>query len=165
MQTWLTLLLLSIFFVGCNSGIQEDVKNSTDAREMFLLKGSNSMQTGMNYTILAQGDYPAIAKNQKSIHVYYSDNEADVDAFKEAYVDLMGKEAPSFEGSAIIATMAEKKSGGYRIEVEHVEEKESSVEVDLHFKEATGLATMALTNPYLIMIIPDNHKEVLVSDR
>ncbi len=161
MKTWLTLLLLSILFTGCNSGLQTAVNEDTSATQQILVKGTSSMND-VSFTILKKGQYPESTAGQKETHIYHSDVQGDVEAFEEAYLTLTNEIAVSFDGTVIIAKMGEKRTGGYSIEVESVKDSGRFTEVTLHETSPQGLATMALTNPFIIIYLPNNHKDVKI---
>ncbi len=161
MKTWLTLLLLSILFTGCNSGLQTVANENESATQQILVKGTASMND-VSFTILKKGQYPASTAGQKERAIYHSDVAADVEAFDEEYLALTNEIAPSFDGTIIIAKMGQKRTGGYSIEVESVKDSGRFTEVTLRETSPQGLATMALTNPFVIIYLPDNHKDVKI---
>ena len=164
MKTWLTLLLLSTLFTGCNSGLQTAVNENESATQQILVKGTSSVND-VSFTILKKGQYPESTAGKQERTIYYSDNATDVEAFQDAYLRLTNTIAPEFDGTIIIAKMGQKNSGGYDIEVESVKDNGRFMEVTLH--ESTpdgGLVTMALTNPFIVIYLPNNHKEVKIID-
>lgn len=165
MKTWLTLLLLSTFFTGCNSAVQTKINEHDISEETLFQKGTSSMQEKSAFTILSSGDYPTSIDDEKETTIYHSDVEADVLAFEDAYITLSNEIAPSFDGTIIIAKMGQQRTGGYTIEVESVVERTRFTEVTLHSKTPEGLATMALTNPFVIVYLPNNHKEIIIIDK
>ncbi len=165
MKTWLTLILLSILFTGCNSGIQTSVNDNDTITQETLIKGSSSMDNETTFTILNSGQYPEYTEGEKETLIYHSDVAEDVVKFEEAYLTLTNEIAPSFEGTIIIAKMGQKPTGGYNIEVESVKNTGRFTEVTLHSSTPNGLATMALTNPFVIVYLPNNHKDVTITDK
>jgi hypothetical protein len=164
MKTWLTLFLLSLLFTGCNSGLQSAYTTDESTTEL-LTKGTFSMQNIQEYQIIKASDYPIMIEGEKERVVYHSDSAEDVEAFKEKYLKLTNEIAPEFEGTIIIATMGEKRSGGYSIEVESVVDSGRYIEVTLQTKTPTGLVTMGLTNPYIVLYLPDSHKEIKIIEK
>jgi len=165
MKTWLTLLLLSVLLTGCNSGIQTSVNEHESSTHTVLTKGSASMENKNNFTILNSGQYPISTEGEKETTIYHSDIAEDVVAFEEAYITLTNKVAPSFEGTVIIAKMGQKSTGGYSIEVESVKDTGRFTEVTFVSKSPSGIATMALTNPFVIVYLPNDFKDVTVLDK
>lgn len=165
MKTWLTLILLSILFTGCNSGIQTSINENETSTHKVLTKGSANMENQNSFTILNSGQYPISTEGEKETIIYHSDVAEDVVAFEEAYITLTNEVAPSFEGTIIIAKMGEKSTGGYSIEVESVKDSGRFMEVTLVSTSPSGLATMALTNPFVIVYLPNNHKDIQIIDK
>ena len=165
MKTWLTLFLLSLLFTGCNSGIQTDVDEGETSTQKLLSKGTSSMQNENSFTILNSGQYPISTEGEKETTIYHSDVAEDVRAFEEAYIALTNEIAPSFEGTIIIAKMGQKSTGGYSIEVQSVKDTGRFSEVTLVSQSPNGLATMALTNPFVIVYLPNSHKDVTIIDK
>jgi hypothetical protein len=164
MKTWLTLLLLSVTFIGCKSGVQSTVLEQEQRTQNILSRGE-TMDTSINYNILKSGQYPVDTAGEKETLVFYSDDASSVEAFETAYLSLTNEIAPSFEGTMILAKMGEKNSGGYSIEVESIKDMGRLVEVTLLSKSPDGLVTMALTNPFIMISLPDNHKEIKIIDK
>lgn len=162
MKTWLTLIVLSTLFTGCNSGIQTTTNDNDTMTEEILSKGTSSMQEEKSFTIINSGQYPISTKGEKETIIYHSDVAEDVEAFEEAYITLTNEIAPSFDGTVIIAQMGEKSTGGYSIEVESVTDAGRYMEVTLVSTSPSGLATMALTNPFVIVYLADNYKDVII---
>jgi len=165
MRTWLTLFLLSALFTGCNSGIQTNVNEDESSAQTLLSKGTSSMQDENSFTILNSGQYPISTEGEKETTIYHSDSAEDVAAFEEAYMRLTNEVAPSFEGTIIIAKMGQKSTGGYSIEVESVKDSGRFMELTLVSKSPNALATMALTNPFVVVYLPNNHKDVKIIDK
>jgi len=123
------------------------------------------MNTKNSFTILNRGQYPISTKGAKKTTIYHSDVASDVEAFKVAYIALTNKVAPSFDGTIVIAQMGEKSTGGYNIEVESVKDTGRFMEVTFNSTSPEGLATMALTNPFVVIYLPNNHKDVKIIDK
>ena len=165
MKTWLTLLLLSALFTGCNSGVQTAVNDNDTKTENVSTKKDSSVSEKNSYILLNSGQYPDSTKGEKETIIYHSDVAEDVVAFNEAYITLTDEVAPSFEGTIIIAKMGEKSTGGYSIEVESVKDAGRFTEVTFLSKSPSGMATMALTNPFVIVYLPNDFKDVTVIDK
>jgi hypothetical protein len=164
MKTWLTLFLLSLLLTGCNSGLKSTYMIDESTTEL-VAKGTFSMQNQPEYQILKASDYPIMIEGEKETLIYYSDVAEDVEAFKEAYLHLTNEIAPQFEGTIIIAKMGKQRSGGYSIEVERIEDSGRFIEVTLGMHTPTGLVTMALTNPYIVLYLPKSHKEIKIIEK
>ncbi len=142
-----TLLGLALFS-GCTS------VTSTD-KEVRALENPT-------YNIIKTSQYPADTRGEKEFIVYHSDTQSDVTAFVTEYEKLTDDEAPEFDGNMMIAKSGEKSNGGYKISVSNVIDAGQYTEVTI-LLEAPGaecMATMALTNPYVIVEFPNDHKEV-----
>ncbi len=114
------------------------------------------------YNIIKTSQYPADTRGEKEFLVYHSDTQSDVTAFVTEYEKLTDEEAPIFEGNMIIAKSGEKSNGGYKISISDVIDVGQYTEVTI-LLEAPGtecMATMALTNPYVVVEFPNDHKEV-----
>ncbi len=165
MKTWLTLLLLSILFTGCNSGVQTAVNDNETSTQKILTKKDSSVSQRSTFTLLKSGQYPISTEGEKETLIYHSDVAEDVEKFEDAYLALTNEIAPSFEGTIIIAKMGQKTTGGYSLEVESVKDTGRFMEVTLVSTSPNGLATMALTNPFVIVYLPNNHKDITIIDK
>ncbi len=164
MKTWLTLILLSLFLGGCNSGLQTTLNDEQTSSDI-LTKGTASMPQQPRFEIIKSEIYPSNIEVQKETLVFHSDDAEEVAAFEDAYLALTDEVAPTFDGTMIIATMGQQKSGGYSLEVASVEDAGRYTAVTLLSKTPTGLVTMALSNPYIIIYLPDDHKEIKIIEK
>lgn len=142
-----TLLGLALFS-GCTSA------TSTD-KELRVLESTT-------YNIIKTSRYPDDTSGKKEFIVYHSDRQSDITAFASKYEQLTREVAPQFEGNMIIAKSGEKSSGGYNISVSSIVDSDRYTEITI-LLEAPGdecMVTMALTNPYIVIEIPNDHKEV-----
>lgn len=114
------------------------------------------------YNIIKTSQYPADTRGEKEFKVYHSDIQSDVELFAAEYEKLTGEEAPIFEGSMIIAKSGEKSTGGYNIVVSDVSDAGRYTEVTVLLETPADecMVTMALTNPYIVVKIPNDHKDV-----
>jgi len=114
------------------------------------------------YNIIKSSQYPTDTSGEKEFKVYHSDTKSDVEQFVIEYEKLTGEAAPEFDGNMIIAKMGEKQNGGYNISVSDVKDggKYTEVTILMQSLEEGCLTTMALTNPYVVVELPDNHKDV-----
>jgi len=164
MKTWLTLILLSLTFVGCKSGVQSTAVEQEERTQTLLSRGS-SMESSVNYSIVKSEQYTVDTAGEKETLVFHSDDASEVEAFEAAYLTLTNEIAPRFKGTMILAKMGEKRTGGYSIEVQSVKDAGRFVEVTLLSNAPQGLATMALTNPFIMISLPDNHKDIKIIDK
>ena len=152
------LAVLFLIFAGCTSTTQDAGENNLSSRNI------------PTYQILKTGVYPhddgRYLDAPKAFLVYYSDNAEDVASFGKEYRLLTGEEAPAFDGSVVIAKMGTKSTGGYSYALHEIKEHESYIEVQIENRQpaADSIVTQALTNPYIIVLLPENHKEVKVTE-
>ena len=142
-----TLLGLALFS-GCTSA----TTGEKEVREM----------ESPTYNIIKTSEYPADTRGEKEFIVYHSDTQSDVTAFASEYEKLTREVAPEFDGNMIIAKSGEKSNGGYKISVSAVVDAGRYTEITI-LLEAPGkecMATMALTNPYVVIELPNDYKEV-----
>jgi hypothetical protein len=152
------LFLLFFTFWGCAPSQSNKEDDNLSSRNIA------------TYQILKTGQYPQdngrYLDAPKEVLFYYSNKEEDIKAFEQEYFLLTGEEAPVFEGTALIAKMGTKNSGGYSYELVDIVPSANSIEVKILYKKpAEGeIVTMALTNPYIIILLPENYKEVIVTE-
>jgi hypothetical protein len=126
------------------------------------------MADAVEYQILKTGQYPAdeALYNEKARRLLFlrSDRPDEVAAFAHLYKALTGEDAPAFKGSVIVATAGLKTTGGYALELKQITKKEGTVEVVLKLNEPSpdALVTEALTNPYIVILLPNSFKPVKV---
>ncbi len=115
-----------------------------------------------NYNIIKTGEYQLEGDGKKENKVYFSDSVSDIENFKNDFRKLTDDKAPEFTGSMIISKSGTKNSGGYSLRVESVVEADryTIVTTILETPGKGCIVTMALTNPYIVVEIPDNHKEI-----
>ncbi len=157
MKKWLSLVVLSFLFVGCNSGIKDNgLGEKTSTQKVITAEGET-----MQYSVITQGSYPLDIQAEKETRVFHSDDATEVAAFEEAYMALTQENAPSFDGVMVIAKMGEQSTGGYAIDVEEVKDSGRFVELTLRESKPDGIATMALSNPYLVVFM-QTHKDIKI---
>ena len=147
-RSFLFTLIALALFSGCTS----DATVSKEVRDV-----ENS-----TYNIIKTSQYPIDTRGEKEFLVYHSDTQSDVAAFSTEYKNLTDEEAPKFEGNMIIAKSGQKQNGGYKISVADVVDAGRYTEVTI-LLESPGkecITTMALTNPYVVLELPNNHKDV-----
>jgi hypothetical protein len=144
----LFILLSLALFSGCTSA-------TTAQKEVRDLENPT-------YNIIKTSQYPADTRGEKEFIVYHSDTQSDVTAFASEYKRLTREVAPIFEGNMIIAKSGEKSNGGYKISIANVSDAGRYTEITILLESpgAECMATMALTNPYVVLELPNDHKEV-----
>jgi len=147
----LFILLGLLIFSGCTSSttVQKETKNTTT---LF-----NIIKTSQ-----VPADYLEYSEGKKEFLVYHSDTQSDIELFEAEYEKLTNEVAPKFQGNMIIAKSGTKPSTGYSISVESIKDNGRFTEVTL-FSKSPGkgcMAGMALTNPYIIVEIPNDYKDV-----
>lgn len=162
------MLVIAIFVLGgCSANVQKGVENEQAKGEyMYKVNALDPKKTA--YKILAKGVVPKDevlymdAKAQTKI--FYSDNPKQKEAFFHLYERLTGKTASDFDGVAIVALEGTKSTGGYKIEVEKIEDRVSTIDLRLIYRTPPkgSIVTQAFTSPYLVLLIPHTHKEVKV---
>ncbi len=143
-----TVLTLTLF-LGCTS-------STTTDKEIRVLENSTT------YKIIKSSLYPIDTRGEKEFLIYHSDIQSDVEAFDTEFKRLTDEETPTFEGNMIIAKSGEKTNGGYKISVADVVDAGQFTEVTILLESpgAECITTMALTNPYVVVELSDDHKEV-----
>ena len=154
----LTIVTLFIWMTGCASdaiGVKDE-------------NMSTRTVDSVNYQVLKSGQVPhdknLYDEKEKRLEFFHSDRPEEVAAFAALYGALTGEEAPAFEGSVIVATAGRKSTGGYSFELKSVTEKEGTAEVKLLLKTPSegALVTTALTNPYIVILLPERFTAIKV---
>ncbi len=167
MQKFFIFIIVIVLMGGCSANVQ----NSVDAEQVqgeHMYKVNATDQQNPTYKILAKGVVPKDevlymdAKAQTKI--FYCDNPKQKEAFFHLYERLTGKTASDFDGVAIVALEGTKSTGGYKIEVEKIEDRVSTIDLRLIYRTPPkgSIVTQAFTSPYLVLLIPHTHKEVKV---
>jgi hypothetical protein len=166
MKTLVTLFLLLLFVSGCSSSNSTDVVNMRDKNTQSVLVKDANVKRDLEFNIVASSQTPydqaEYLEGKKETLVFHSDDESEVEKFKEEFTKLTGNEAPEFTGVMVVAKTGAKSSGGYSIDVVSVKDGIRYVEVELRYSTPKGLATTALTNFYTVINIPLTHKDVKV---
>ncbi len=152
------MVLVFVLLGGCTSNHSVSKDDNLSSRNL----------PDSAYQILKSGIYPHDGERylhgKQTFLTFYSDDEKDINAFEKEYTLLTGEVAPVFDGTVVIAKMGTQKNGGYGYGVKEIVEGEKYIEVRLLFKKPSldEIVTMALTNPYIVILLPKNHKEVKV---
>jgi hypothetical protein len=151
-RSFLILLWILVVIFGCSTTnkSEKELKNLDSGFEVIK---SSKFPT----------DYIEYTEGEKALLVYHSDIAEDVEKFNVEYELLTGDEAPSFDGNMIIAKSGTKSTGGYDISVESIRDAGRYTEVTIKHKipGSNCIVITAVTNPYTIVFIPDDHKEVI----
>ena len=147
---------LILLFAGCAPG-QSDVKD-----ENMSIRNIEEPIYQILKTAQVPVDRQEYMHGQKAYLVYHSDDGKEVEAFNAEYRKLTGEEAPLFEGTVIIAKTGTQKTGGYGYELQEISDSGRTLEVVLKLQKPGEIATMALTNPYIVILLPQIHGEVKV---
>ena len=119
----------------------------------------NNLNTNMGITfeVLRQEVYGG--REKESTEVVKSQSQLD-----KLYKELGGADAPKidFEHNNVVALfMGQKNSGGYSISVRKISIDDNVATVTVKLTTPDGVATMALTAPYCIAIIPKTDRVVV----
>ena len=167
MRKWLSLVILATLISGCNSNVQESVK-SGESNQEIVIRGESAMNT-IDYKIIKKSSTPRDQEEymdgKKANLVFHSDDANEVKAFKVEFEKLTGEESPEFSGVMLISKMGTKSTGGYSIEVKSIVESDRYMEVTLQNNKPNGLATMSFTNPFIIVNIPNTHKDLQITEK
>ncbi len=155
--TYSFLFIAMLLLLGCSSGDSAKKGDNMDRNIPSTV-----------YQIIKSGSYPYdyshLMDQMSRTLVYYSDNSSDLSGFAKEYTLFTGEKAPVFDGTMIIVNMGKHNTGGYSYGIKEIISHEKFIEVKLLIKRpsTSSLVTMALTNPYIVILLPDNHKEVKV---
>ncbi len=159
---------------GICAGVVLTVLSAGCAEEPTLSKPkeqtmSRDAEKKIAYRIVAQGETPAdydlYMHGKQEISLYRSDSAQERAAYRKRYRQLTGKAAPEFEGTALIALYGRQSSGGYGFAVERIAERGDHVEALLRAvaPKPGDLVTQALTNPYIVIVLPGYFGKLEVS--
>ncbi len=151
------ILIVALFFNGCGTYPVENnnglIKQELSESEFLIIGGSDIPYDG----IYAKKEYM----------IFYSNDLEDVENFSKEYYKLTADEAPKFNGTMIIVKRGYQTTGGYGIDVENIINNSDFLQVNLIFSSPgkNCLVTEALTNPFIIIYIPNNFKDVVFSKK
>ena len=155
---------LVVMFSGCSSNVQSSI-DSSKSSEGYLVKLDENMQK-IGYKVIKSAQVPYDQKEyqdgKKESLIFYSDNSKDISSFEKEYRTLTGEEAPKFDGTMVVLKMGTKSTGGYDIKINKIANTQRYVLLEASFTNPPkgSIVTMAYTNPYKIIYIPNSHKEV-----
>jgi hypothetical protein len=169
MKKWLVLIALTVLFSGCSSSVQDNINDGDETQEV-VVKGNKQMSDS-SYKIIKQAvipkEYIEYMDGKKETLIYHSDDASEVEKFKIEYEKLTGESAPDIDGSIVIAKMGSKSTGGYSLELLSVEEdvRYTNVTIAYNSPKKGSLVTTAYTNPYIIIYLPNNHKDIKIIEK
>jgi len=166
MKKWLILVFL-VVFSGCSSSNMQTSVDNNDEKQEVITKGIDTVDES-SYKIIQKSSIPVdqaeYMDGQEMMKSYHSDSKKELEEFANEYQLLTSKAVPTFDGTMVIAKMGTKSSGGYSIDLVDVKEAGRYTEVTLSFNSPAkgSLVTASLTNPYIIIFLPENHKEIKI---
>ncbi len=154
----LSTALLFVLMAGCATGQTTLKENNMSDRN----------HPSISYHVVASGAYPVdealYSHGKRSYTIYDTDRPEELEAFRKLYGKLTEKVPPSdLNGTLIVAIYGTQSTGGYSFRVEDIREEEDVVKLWLKLeKPSSGLVTEALTNPWMVILLPDLHKKIEV---
>ena len=134
MRKLLTLGLLSMILTGCSINVLNNMRVSN----------------AITFELLKQDAYGG--RDAKSTAIITSQGQ-----LQDLYKELGWSDIPSvdFSKNNVVALfMGQKRTGGYSINVRKVTVEDDTTTVEVTETSPGGMATMALTAPYCIVVIP-----------
>lgn len=134
MRKFLTLGLLTLLLASCSINVLNNLQ----------------VDNAITFELLKQEAYGGRDKESTAIIRSHSQLE-------NLYKELGWKDIPSvdFNKNNVVAVfMGQKSSGGYSISVRKVTVEGNTATVEVYRSSPEGMATMALTAPYTIVVIP-----------
>ncbi|HIO90305.1 MAG TPA: hypothetical protein EYG69_00885 [Campylobacterales bacterium] len=161
------LLAATLLLTGCNQASTETTTSSKLKTQEITSSSINTRSiTNVYYDVLAQGNYPSDFSEYDDANItlkaYHSDIEEDVKDFSKKFKALTGKVIKKLDGNFIVAKAGIKNNSSYEIQVRMVEDRVSYTKVYLSVVHSTTqcLTSPAISSPYTIINIPNDHKEV-----
>ncbi len=157
MKFWLTLFLGMFFLNGCGTQAINSIDKKVFSKDDYNVVRSSDIPR----------DYIEYSEGKKEFLAFNSDNENDVLKFQQEYTRLTDESVPEFKGTMIIAKRGTQSTGGHNIAVESIANTEGYTQVNL-ILESPGdncLVTTALTNPFIIVYIPNDYKDVIFTEK
>lgn len=140
----MTIMAAVILVMGCKAGIE--TKGSASENGMQ----TNTRKSNVEYKVLAKNDYSN--SDVKTFEVIRSENELS------KFAALPGlDEVPKvdFKNKMIVILFAgQKSSGGHNIDVDYMELTRETLYIKSRQTSPSGMATMAMTNPYCMLEVP-----------
>ena len=127
---------------------------------------SNRTLKPLRYHILRSGEVPAdpdeYMHGKRAYEVYHTDDPKEMEAFVKSYRRLTGEAPPEVSGTIIVAKFGTRNTGGYGFEIRDIRDEGRVVKVVLAPQKPSGMVTQAFTNPWMVILLPDLHKEIEV---
>ncbi|MBL4744950.1 MAG: protease complex subunit PrcB family protein [Flavobacteriaceae bacterium] len=139
------LLLLGLLLYNCASN-----KTTTAQKITFPFKELiNESQGGFN-----TAKFLVIKENTSSLETYLQINKIRKPGFDIPEID--------YNKQMLFALfMGEKASGGYAISIDHITETANKLRVFIKERSPNGIATMAITSPFCIVLLDKSTKEIV----
>jgi hypothetical protein len=156
----ITAIAIASFITGTLTGCATDHTSLKDSNM------SNRNLPATPYQILKSGQVPAdeteYMHGKHACTVYHTDNAQEMAQFRKLFRTLSGEEAPEVAGTLIVARYGTQRTGGYGFKVKEISDEGRVVKVVLALQKPGNIATQALTNPYMVILLPDLHKDIRV---
>lgn len=144
----LALIFATILMIGCKTS--NSVNDKTTAKK-------ESTAPTIDYKVVGKSEYGG--RDKQSYIVIGTSEE-----FKILTLEVGIEDAPEIDFTnkmAVIIFLGLRNSGGYSIDVDSVYAKETSLMIKTKTTSPSGMATTAMTNPYVIVEVPV-YEEVIV---
>ncbi|MEL1243005.1 protease complex subunit PrcB family protein [Flavobacterium sp. DGU11] len=141
MKKLLTLALLALAFASCKINVVNHI----------------AVAAPITFEILKQEAYGG--RDKESAAVITSQSQ-----FIALYNELGWSDVPpvDFEKQNVVALfMGQKSTGGYSISVKSININDDTATIKVLETVPSGMATMAITNPYCIALIPKTEKVIV----
>jgi len=141
MKKIITLSVLVLTFVSCHINVTNHI----------------AVDNAITFEILKQDAYGG--REKESTMVITSNEE-----LKSLYKELGWSDVPQVDfgkNSVVALFMGQKNKGGYSIGVKSISINNDTATIKVMETEPTGMSTMAITNPYCIVLIPKTNEVVV----
>lgn len=139
------------------------------ATEHAVMKDENMSNRNISkniYQVIKSGTVPhdetLYTDKKRAYLVFRSDRPEEMEQFHTLYTKLTAEEPPHLEGTVVVAMMGQQRSGGYSFRIDDIRDDTERITLKIGIDRPEGLATMALTNPYVVILLPERYKEVKV---
>jgi hypothetical protein len=141
MKKIITLSVLVLTFVSCHINVTNHI----------------AVDNAITFEILKQDAYGG--REKESTMVITSNEE-----LKSLYKELGWSDVPKVDfgkNSVVALFMGQKNKGGYSIGVKSISINNDTATIKVMETEPNGMSTMAITNPYCIVLIPKTNEVVV----
>jgi len=171
------VLAATVLLTGCGAGAGEGSNSNTPTKtkeiKSQVIETSdrglrNLVEEDKSFEVVDSGKYPVdyseFDDEEATSFVYHSDTKEDVENFAKKYKALTGKEFKGeFDGTMVIVKAGFKNDSSYDIEVTMVEKAPRYDIVDVRVTKTNSKFTSdAVSSPFIIVFIPNTHKEAKV---